>query len=854
MRSVFLLSFIISLQLQSELPAQAPRVYRDRVTPVWLSGNSQFWYRIDLSEGRREFWLVDAEAGTRLPAFDHAQVATQLAKITGMEIAADALPVESLDFRKDKTVLLKGTTAQWVLDRESGSLNPVSAEQSPDSAIQLFLPPRPSQNGGTDVDLEISNALEEPIQVIWISTDGERRSYGTIQPGQTHSQHTYAGHVWLVTSSNGTELGCFEAAPRTAHIVIDQNSVDHVTTRRSRQDRRGASRADRSNSPDGNHHVFVRDHNLWIRPTGPDEKNAAALSDDRAQQLTSDASAEMTFHQSRSRARMMGLRYDMDDAPEDRPDVVWSPNSRFLLAWQTREVPEQFVHYVDSTPREQLQPELRSYPYLKPGASLPDSAPRLFRISDGTEIGIDHSLFPEPWSLEFLRWSADGTKFWLEYNERGHQRLSVLEVNAETGAVRRVVDETSETFIHYSTAGKHELHWLPNEQLLWASERSGWNHLYRYDLNSAAVINAVTTGNWNVRRIEHIDQENQQIWFFAVGILPDQDPYHEHFCRIRFDGSRLLVLTEGDGTHQITWSPDRRYFLDQYSRVDLPPVTELRRAEDGHLCCVLETADASEVLQQRGSLPERFVAKGRDGMTDIWGIIHRPRNFDPTQNYPVVENIYAGPHDHHVPKAFRTSYRHQHQIADAGFIVVQIDGMGTAWRSKEFHDVCFRNLRDAGFPDRIAWIKAAGAKYPWMDLDRVGIYGGSAGGQNAMAALLWHSDFYDAAVADCGCHDNRMDKIWWNEQWMGYPVGDWYVTNSNRENAALLKGQLMLIVGELDRNVDPATTFQVARKLIEAGKEFEFVVIPGAGHGAAETPWGSAKRLHFLVESLSAGS
>ncbi|RLS75155.1 MAG: S9 family peptidase, partial [Planctomycetota bacterium] len=370
------------------------------------------------------------------------------------------------------------------------------------------------------------------------------------------------------------------------------------------------------------------------------------------------------------------------------------------------------------------------------------------------------------------------------------------------------------------------------------------------DLSTGHVMNPVTSGEWNVRRIERIDEDTDTVWFFAVGIRPDQDPYHEHFCRVRLDGSELTILTEGDGTHDIEWSPDRRWFIDRYSRVDLPPVTELRTA-DGKLLCVLETADASEVLKERGSYPERFVAKGRDGVTDIWGIVHRPKNFDESKSYPVVENIYAGPHDHHVPKAFRPNFGHQHQITDAGFIVVQIDGMGTSWRSKAFHDVCYRNLRDAGFPDRILWMKSLKEKVPQIELTRVGIYGGSAGGQNAMSALLWHGDFYKAAVADCGCHDNRMDKIWWNEQWMGVPEGKYYQDNSNMENAHRLQGSLMLVVGELDRNVDPATTTQVAKKLIDAGKDFEFLLVPGAGHGACETPWASKRRTAFFVRELA---
>ena len=254
--------------------------------------------------------------------------------------------------------------------------------------------------------------------------------------------------------------------------------------------------------------------------------------------------------------------------------------------------------------------------------------------------------------------------------------------------------------------GKSTFRDLPGNEILWASERSGWNHLYRYDRDSGKLINAVTSGNWNVKRIHKIDMDQETIWFYAVGIHHDQDPYHEHFCRVKFDGSNLRVLTIGDGTHQIQFQPKGDTFVDTYSRVDMAPVRELRDSQTGKLIAQLNRQDTEKQFGKR-RLTERFVAKGRDGKTDIWGIIHWPINFDPSKKYPVVENIYAGPHDHHVPKAFRTGYGHRHAIADAGMIVVQIDGMGTAWRSKEFHDVCFKNLRDAGFPDRIAWLKAA---------------------------------------------------------------------------------------------------------------------------------------------------
>ena len=281
----------------------------------------------------------------------------------------------------------------------------------------------------------------------------------------------------------------------------------------------------------------------------------------------------------------------------------------------------------------------------------------------------------------------------------------------------------------------------------------------------------------------------------------------------------------------------------------MPPVTEMRRADDGQLVCELERGNWDQLLQTGWQPPERFVTKGRDGETDIYGVVFRPTTFDSQRKYPVIESIYAGPQDSFVPKGFRAYFSEQ-AMAELGFIVVKIDGMGTANRSKKFHDVCWQNLKDAGLPDRIRWIQAAAAKYGCMDLTRVGIYGGSAGGQNAACAVMSHGDFYKVAVADCGCHDNRMDKIWWNEQWMGWPVGPHYEANSNVTLAAGLTGKLLLIVGEMDTNVDPASTMQVVNALIKADKDFDMLVVPGSGHGAAERPYASRRRADYFVRHL----
>jgi dipeptidyl aminopeptidase/acylaminoacyl peptidase len=380
------------------------------------------------------------------------------------------------------------------------------------------------------------------------------------------------------------------------------------------------------------------------------------------------------------------------------------------------------------------------------------------------------------------------------------------------------------------------------------SERSGWNHLWLYDGRTGRVKHQVTRGEWVVRGVDSVDVEGRRVFFRASGMNPDEDPYFVHHYSIGFDGDGLIAYTPERGDHDVSFSPDGRWYVDRWSRIDRPPTAVLRRTSDQAVVMELETADASSLLATGWSYPEVFVAKGRDGVTDIWGIIIRPIGFDPSRRYPVVESIYAGPHGSFVPKSFTVNARRQ-ALAELGFVVVQIDGMGTNNRSKAFHDVAWKNLGDAGFPDRILWHRAVADRYGWYDIDRMGIYGTSAGGQNAMGALLFHPDFYDVAVSAAGCHDNRMDKIWWNEAWMGWPLGPQYSESSNVDNAWRLEGELLLILPEVDTNVDPASTLQVVDALIEAEKDFDFLMVPGADHGTGGE-YGVRKRNDFFVEHL----
>jgi hypothetical protein len=344
--------------------------------------------------------------------------------------------------------------------------------------------------------------------------------------------------------------------------------------------------------------------------------------------------------------------------------------------------------------------------------------------------------------------------------DRGHQRLRVIEADAATAAVRNLVDEKTDTFVWtaHTEGGVSPITWLErSDELIHASEKSGWRHLYLVDTAAGQQKNAITSGEWVVRGIELVDEAKRQVWFRASGIHADEDPYFVHHGRVGFDGSGLTWLTAGNGTHTVQYSPDRRFLIDTWSRVDQPPVNELRRGADGGLVCRLEEGDIEDLLANGWRPPEVFTSSGRDGKTPIWGIVCRPRDFDPEKRYPVLEDIYAGPQDSFVPKAFSARSRYQ-ALNDLGFIVAKVDGMGTANRSKAFHDVCWHDLADAGFPDRILWHQALAQKYPHYDISRVGIYGTSAGGQSAAGALLFHGDFYKAAVANCGCHDNRMDK------------------------------------------------------------------------------------------------
>ena len=576
-------------------------------------------------------------------------------------------------------------------------------------------------------------------------------------------------------------------------------------------------------SPDKKWEAYVKDNNLYLSPLW-DEKEKDKPKEEIA--LTMDGTAN--------------LRYD-------GWSIIWSPDSRKLATVKVRDVQERRIPLIESSPSSQKQPILQWRDYAKPGDVLPVYLPVLFDVEARKQMALNVTPYENQFYLNLTGWREDSRAFTFEFNQRGHQRYVIGGVSAADGSIRHLVDEQTKTFIYYYNNYRYDLD--DGKELLWISERDGWRHLYLIDGTSGQVKRQVTKGEWVLRQVDYVDETNRVVYFTASGFNKGEDPYNLHYCRINLDGTGFTDMTPENGNHRVTFSADRSYFTDVYSRPDLPPVSQLKRTSDVSVVAGLQRCDVS-VLQAEGwQMPEVFCAKGRDGQTDIWGNIYRPMHFDASKSYPVVEFIYAGPHDSHVDKDFKPAHHLVSKLVELGFIVVSIDGMGTSNRSKAFHDVCWKNLKDAGFPDRIAWMKAAGAKYKYMDLNRVGIYGWSAGGQNAMAALLFHNDFYKVAVALCGCHDNRMDKIWWNEQWMGYPIDASYSTSSNVDNAYRLKGKLLLINGELDDNVDPASTLQVVSALMKANKNFEQLYLPGKTHSLGG-PFEMHKMHDFFVKNL----
>jgi len=569
-------------------------------------------------------------------------------------------------------------------------------------------------------------------------------------------------------------------------------------------------------SPNKRWAAYVNDHNLYLR----DVSTGTIL------QLTHDGVPSWDYATPLPSLRLM-VEQQTEDVKQPAA-VFWSPDSSKLITYHIDSRNSGRFTSLQFIPPNQLRPRAYTYVYPLPGEVLAKAEPIIFDLQSGERIDLKTVQIELPFQdgPEF-EWFPDSKSFYYDYDERGYKAKELRIVDASNGEQRVIIREQAEPYLD---PGETFFRFVEGTgEVLWSSERDGWNHLYLYSQKSGQLENQVTQGPWVVRQIEHIDEKNRRVYFLANGREKSEDPYQVHLYSIGFDGKGLQQLTPENADHSVSISPDGTFFVDNYSRPDLPGQAVLRRTNDGSEVHVLEKADATALLKTGWKFPELFQGKAADGTTALYGLIWRPSNFDPSKKYPIIEQVYTGPQGFFVPKVFSGTFRLQ-AMAELGFIVIMVDGRGTVGRSRSFHLFSYHNLGGA-FEDHVSMIKQMAERYPYMDPTRVGIYGTSAGAYGAAHAMLAFPEFYKVGVAISGDHDARLDKAWWNEAYQGYPVQDDYAAQSNVTIAGRLAGHLLLEHGDIDDNVHPVETMRLADALMKANKSFDMLFVPNMFHG-----------------------
>jgi dipeptidyl-peptidase-4 len=595
-------------------------------------------------------------------------------------------------------------------------------------------------------------------------------------------------------------------------------------------------------SPDSTRAAFIRDDNLWVRD----------LASGRETQLTTDGAKDDG--------------YATDNAgwiKSDRPILLWSPDSKKIATFQQdqRHVGEMYL-----VETRVGHPVLQQWKYPLPGDSVVSMIERVIIDLDGPRVIrlpmppdqhrstlCDHvACRGSDWTD--VEWSPDASRLYFVSTSRDHKREQFRVADAATGAVQDVLEETSPTQFE---SGFNTVNWhaLPaTGELIWFSERDNWGHLYLYDLRTGKLKNRITSGAWPVLQVLRVDDKARTIYFVGAGREPG-DPYFRHLYSVRFDGSRLTLLTPEDADHDVTLSPDGRDFVDSYSRPDVPPVTVLRDMR-GRLLLTLERADITALLATGWRPPLPITVKARDGKTDLYGLLFRPTQFDSTRRYPIINRIYPGPQIGSVgSRTFSAARGDCQALAELGFVVVEIDAMGTPMRSKSFHDAYYGDMGDNGLPDQIAGMKQLAQRYAWIDLDRAGIYGHSGGGYAAADAILRYPDFFKVAVSEAGNHDNREYEDDWGERYQGLLVRqadgtDTYDNQANESLARNLNGKLLIAYGTTDDNVPPYNSLLLVDSLIAANKDFDLIALPNRRHGFGNEPYMVRRRWDYFVRNL----
>ena len=592
-------------------------------------------------------------------------------------------------------------------------------------------------------------------------------------------------------------------------------------------------------SPDGKRAAFVKDWNLWVRD----------LATGAETQLTTDGTKN--------------FGYATDNAgwvTSDRAILLWSPDSKKIATQQQDERNVGDMYLVQT---KVGHPTLRAWKYPLPGDSVVAMVHRVVIDVDTRTIvrlkmapDFHRATLGDDIAMSDYNFSPDGARLALASTSRDHKQTIVRVADTRTGDVRTLFEETVPT--HFESITGWRVLWASNE-IVWNSQRDNWSQLYLYDLNTGALRNKITTGDGPVKTIVRIDEKTRTVWYGAQGREPDQDPYLEHFYRAGLDGRNVVSLTRDDGDHRVQLSPDGKWMVDTWSRADLPPQTVLRD-DAGRLVMTLETADVSKLLATGWKPPTLFSVKAADGTTDIFGQLFRPTNFDSTKKYPIINVAYPGPQSGSVGnRTFSAAHNDKEALAELGFIVVSIDGRGSGpGRSKSFHDAYYGAMgRDNTLPDQVAGMQNLAKRYPWIDIDRAGMWGHSGGGFITADAMFRYPDFFKVGIAESGNHDQRNYEDDWGERYQGLLARgpnnepDSYAIEANQSLAKNLRGHLLLAHGTMDNNVPPDNTLLVVDALIRANKDFDLLMIPNAAHSyGSASNYMTRRRWDYFVRWL----